>query len=141
MKRGDLFRLACSQKISRCLIGGRGCGLHIKYKGIYFCISEILGESCIYERFEQKRWKAEPPVSPIPWTRPLLEGLPLLERPGIEFKVYWRDNVTRSVTLLGKIVERRTKERKDNLRDLLNKANREFSERVPDPSSIFLLGP
>ena len=57
----------------------------------------------------------------------------------IEFRVYCRDNVTRSMILLGKVIERRTKERGNNLKDLLVKAMKDYSNCVVDPSTIFLL--
>ena len=76
--------------------------------------------------------------------------LPLAEKPGMSplqkekrnvvFRVYFRNYVTRSAILLGKVIERRTKERGDNLKDLLVKAVKDYSDRVADPSMIFLLG-
>jgi hypothetical protein len=42
---------------------------------------------------------------------------------------------------LGTVMERRRKERGNNLGDLLKKAAAEYSNRVQDPSKIFLLGP
>jgi len=141
MKRGDLFRLASGQKISRCLVGGRACGFYFKYKRRHFCLSEILGKGCIHEKLEEKSLKHEELLSLLPSTNLLLNGLPLLRKRGTEFKVYWRDEATRSMILLGRIVERRMRERENNLRDLLIKASQDFSDRVPDPSLIFLLGP
>jgi hypothetical protein len=44
------------------------------------------------------------------------------------------------MVLLGKVTERRTKERGNNLKDLLNKAIMDYSDRAKDPSEIFLLG-
>jgi ribosomal protein L13E len=41
---------------------------------------------------------------------------------------------------LGTVVERRRRERENNLRDLLKKALKEYSDYVKDPSKIFLLG-
>jgi hypothetical protein len=64
-------------------------------------------------------------------------GLP--EKRALVFKVYWRDRHTRSITLLGSVTERRKKERIDNLSALLKKAVNDFSERVKEPSGIFLL--
>jgi hypothetical protein len=69
-------------------------------------------------------------------TNPLLSG----KRTG-EFKVYYRDDVTRSMIFLGRVKERRMKERENNLRDLLIKARKDCSDRVSDPSKVFLLGP
>lgn len=141
MRRGDLFRLASEQRISRCLVGERACSFYFHYKGLHFCISEILGKSCLYERPEEKSWKDEKIFSPFPLTGLLLNGLSLLGKKATEFKVYCRDEITRSMVLLGKIDERRMKERQNNLGDLLFKARKDFLDRVSDPSLIFLLGP
>jgi hypothetical protein len=141
MKRGDLFRLASEQKISRCLVGGRACSLYFHYKGLHFCVSEILGKSCLYERPEEESRKDEEILSPLPFATHLLNGLSLLGKKVTEFKVYSRDEVTRSMTLLGTIMERRMKERENNFWDLLIKARKDFADRVSDPSLIFLLGP
>ena len=62
------------------------------------------------------------------------------EKRNVVFRVYCRNYVTRSTILLGKVIERRTKERGDNLKDLLVKAVKDYSDRVADPSMIFLLG-
>ena len=133
--------MASGQRISKCLVGDRACGFHFKYKGFYFCVSEILHQGCAHEKPEEKSMKREELLSLLPSTNLLLNGLPLLRKGGTEFKVYCRDEVTRSMILLGRIVERRMKERENNLRDLLIKASQEFLDRVPDPSLIFLLGP
>jgi hypothetical protein len=58
-----------------------------------------------------------------------------------EFKVYYRNHLTRCMVYLGTVTERRKKERGNNLGDLLKKAKAEYSKDVPDPSRIFLLGP
>jgi hypothetical protein len=70
-------------------------------------------------------------------------GMNLLqkEKRNIEFKVYCRDPDTHSMIFLGKMIERRTKERGNNLKDLLLKAMENYSDRVKDPSTIFLLSP
>jgi hypothetical protein len=44
------------------------------------------------------------------------------------------------MVFLGKIIERRRKERGNNFKDLLFKAKQDYSPRVKDPSAIFLLG-
>jgi hypothetical protein len=62
------------------------------------------------------------------------------EQKPVEFKVYYRDDPTRSMHYLGTVIERRRKERGNNLRDLLKKAVTEYSHIVQDPSKIFLLG-
>jgi len=76
--------------------------------------------------------------------------LPLMDRIGIsplspgkkavEFKVYCRNPVKKSMIFLGNILERRTKERRNNLRDLLVKAVKDYSYCIEGASTIFLLG-
>jgi len=122
MRKGYLIELVSDQKISKCLIGGRVCSFYFKYKNFNFCVSEIFGEGCIYEKLKGK-------------------GSLLRSERGEEFKVYYRDEITHSITFLGRIIERRMQERRDNLGDLLIKAIHDFSNLVSDPSSIFLLGP
>jgi len=61
------------------------------------------------------------------------------KRPNIIFDVYYRDYPTDSMVFLGKIIERRKKERENNRKDLLFKARQDYSTRVKDPSAIFLL--
>jgi hypothetical protein len=61
------------------------------------------------------------------------------KRPKIIFDVYYRDYSTDSMVFLGKIIERRRRERGNNLKDLLFKARQNYSTRVRDPSAIFLL--
>jgi hypothetical protein len=144
MSKRNLFKLTSNQRISRCLIGGRVCGLYLEYKGFNFCISEILGQSCQVEMSERSENRYED-------LKEFSCLLPLMERPGmnplqkekrhIEFRVYCRDPATRSMTLLGKMTERRTKERGNNLKDLLVKAMEYYSDCVADPSTIFLLSP
>ena len=58
----------------------------------------------------------------------------------VEFKVYHREDPTRSMVYLGTVIERRRKERGSNLNDLLKKAIKEYSDYVENPSKIFLLG-
>lgn len=117
MERKVLFQLASGQKMTWCVVGAKTCSFYFRYKGFRFCLSEILGKSCSYEQSEAV-------------------GMPLPE-----FKVYYRDRASRSILLIGRILERRRKERENNLRDLLAKARRDFSTLVSDPSLIFLLGP
>jgi hypothetical protein len=76
--------------------------------------------------------------------------LPLMDRIGIsplsrgkkvvEFKVYCRDPIKKSMIFLGNILERRTKERRNNLTDLLVKAVKDYSYCTEAASTIFLLG-
>ncbi len=122
MRKGDLIELVSGQRIAKCPIGGQICSYYFEYKSFNFCVSEIFGEGCIYEKARGR------------------EHLLRRERRE-EFKVYYRDEITHSITFLGKIIERRVEERRDNLSDLLTKASQEFSSLVPNPSSIFLLGP
>jgi hypothetical protein len=144
MSRKDLFRLGGKQRISKCLIGNRACGLFLHYKRFTFCVSEIMGEGCQVEksaraeefhRHEEKinYWLAfasRKEISPFPTTRTNV----------VQFKVYCRDCVTRSMVFLGNILERRTKERGNNMRDLLTKAMEDYRDCAAKPSMIFLLG-
>ena len=143
MKRGDLFKLVMDQRLSNCLVGGMVCGYSIHYKGVCFCVSELLGKGCLVERLGQ--WeKFYPNKGKINNSLPLLQEMgPELSSSGKspgEFKVYCRDDLTRSIIYLGKVIERRRKERGNNLRDLLKKAIKEYSDYVRDPSKLFLLG-
>lgn len=117
MKLKDLFQLASMEKMALCLVGVKACSFYFRYKKFYFCLSEILGNSCPYEKAEEIEMKLS------------------------EFKVYYRDVVSRSIVFVGKILERRRKERGNNLRDLLSKAQMDFSQFVNDPSLLFLIGP
>lgn len=144
MSRRYLLRLASTQKISKCLIGNRACCLLLHHHGFNFCISEIMGEGCQFE----KSAKLE---EAYPGHDETICPLPLMNRFGIsplppgkktaEFKVYSRDCVTRSITFLGRVVERRTRERGNNLNDLLVKALKDYSDSIAAPSTIFLLSP
>lgn len=143
MHRGDLLRWVLAQRISRCLIGGRACGLYIRYKGFNFCVSEIMGEGCqsegikkLEDRYEDMQEINYPlPLAEKPGMSPLQQ-----EKRNVVFRVYCRNDVTHSATLLGKVIERRTIERGNNLNDLLVRAVREYSDRAEDPSMIFLCG-
>ena len=61
-----------------------------------------------------------------------------MKRP-IIFDVYYRNYPTDSMVFLGKIIERRNKERGNNRKNLLYKARQDYLPRVKDPSAIFLL--
>jgi hypothetical protein len=144
MRARNLFKMAMDQKLSRCLVGGRTCGYSLLYRGIRFCVSELLGKGCLLERLRE--WERFFPEQETP--RGLHALLPRLEavlpssgRNCGEFKVYYRDDLTHSVAYLGTVIERRRKERGNNLGDLLKKATTEYSDRVRDPSKIFLLAP
>jgi len=142
MNRGDLFRLASGLRISRCLISGGACSFYLQYKGFNFCISEILGQGCQVERVEKLEGHYEDPEKStglLPLMEKLGMGALRGKKRNVEFRVYYNDCATRSIILLGKVIERRTKERGNNLKDLLVKAVKAYSDCVADPSTIFLL--
>jgi len=144
MSRKDLFKVALNQRMSNCLIGGRPCGLYLQYNGSNFCVSEILRDGCQVERLEQSEqlYDEDEGVNlslPFPHkiqTEHLLPG-----KNALQFKIYHMDYLIRSAVFLGKIVERRRKERGNNLEGLLSKAIKQYSDQVEDPSTIFLSGP
>lgn len=143
MGRGDLFKLVMDQRLSKCLVGGMTCGFYLQYKGTRFCISELLGKGCLIERLGQ--WdQFYPDKEKGNGSLTLLQeiGAEFLSPGGkpVEFKVYYKDDPTRSMVYLGTVIERRRKERGNNLKDLLKKAVMEYSNVVQDPSKIFLLG-
>jgi hypothetical protein len=143
MQARSLFKMAMDQKLSRCLVGGRSCGHSLLYRGIRFCVSELLGKGCLSERLgewerffpEQDALRGSHALLPRLETAPPSSG-----KQGGEFKVYYRDDLTHCMVYLGTVIERRRKERGNNLGDLLKKAAMEYSSDVPDPSRIFLLG-
>ncbi len=126
MPTGNLLQMAMDQKLSKCLVGAKNCPYSLLYKRIRFCVSELLGKGCLSEKLTELE---------------KMEGAFFL--PGKkfgEFKVYYRDDLTRSMVFLGTVIERRQKERGNNLGDLLKKAVIEYSKDVPNASKIFLLG-
>jgi len=142
MSKGNLFKLVEEQRISRCLIGAKACGFSLQYHGMHFCVSELLGKGCPVERFGQ--WEQIHPKKEginvfLPTLHKMETELLSEEKKPVEFKVYYRDDLARSMVYLGTVVERRRRERGNNLRDLLKKALREYSDYVKDPSKIFLL--
>jgi hypothetical protein len=143
MSTAGLFNLALNQKMSGCVIAGRPCCFYLQYKGCRFCASEVLGEGCQLERLEQSN-RRDHDKEKINFMLPFINEMETKLLPsgkeGVEFKVYHRNHLTRSTVFLGKITERRRKERGNNLRDLLGKAIRQYSNDVEDPSAIFLLG-
>ena len=142
LSTGDLFKLALHSRMSYCLIGGRPCGFLLQYKGSNFCVSEILGKGCQVGRlmqFEQLYDDREKVTFSLPFPQKLETELLLPRKNAVGFKVYHRDQSTRSTVFLGKIIERRRKERGDNLKGLLSKAIEQYSDHVKDPSTIFLL--
>lgn len=91
------------------------------------------------EKLDQSYHHQDPADFLLPISQKMAIDLPSSEVKGIEFKVYHRDPLTGSPVFLGRITERRRKERGNNLKDLLGKAMREYSGYVKDPSTIFLL--
>jgi hypothetical protein len=138
----ELFKILVNQRISRCLIGGMPCSFYLRYKEFSFCVSEILGQGCQLEKIER--------LAEVHQGRDEISfSLPFIQKPDkgsvfpelkVEFKVYYRDDLTRSHVFLGNVTERRKKERRNNLKDLLKKAMRDFSDEVNDPFAIFLIG-
>ena len=142
MVKKDLFQLALNRGISNCLIGGRPCGFLFQYKGSNFCVSEILGKGCQVEKLEPSEPlcdEKETINSLLPFPPGMQTDLLTPRKKAVAFKVYHRDHFTRSTFFLGRIIERRRKERGDNLRALLSKAINQYSDHVRDPSTIFLL--
>ena len=142
MRRADLFKLTSSQKISRCQISGDPCCFYLCYRGFSFCVSEILGQSCQVERAE-KADKSGRDLHEIDYSLPLMEkwrkAALRKEKAKVEFRVYYRDVASPTIVILGKITERRTKERGNNLRNLFAKAIKDYSACVANPSTIFLV--
>ncbi len=58
----------------------------------------------------------------------------------IVFNIYYREPPSKSIRFLGKVIERRLKERGNNFENLLAKVRRDYLYRVIDPNGIFLLG-
>jgi hypothetical protein len=102
-----------------------------------------MGEGCQVEKaakVEEVRQSQDETSCPLPLMdkigiSPLSPG-----KKAIEFRVYCRDPITKSMIFLGNILERRTKERGNNLRDLLVKAIKDYSYCIEGASTIFLLG-
>jgi hypothetical protein len=103
-----------------------------------------MGESCQAEKLE-KLEEVYPRAEKINRFPPFLEGIEeeliWTGKKTVEFKIYYKDAPARSAVFLGKVVERRKKERGNNLKDLLNKAILDYSDRIEDLSAVFLLGP
>lgn len=142
MSRGDLFKLVMDQRLSKCLVGGTTCGFYLQYKGTRFCVSELLGKGCLIERlgqWDQFYSDQEKSNDPLPLLQEMEAEILSPGKKPVEFKVYYRDDPTHSIFYLGTVIERRRKERGNNLRDLLKKAIKEYSNDGLDPSKIFLL--
>jgi hypothetical protein len=139
----SLLMLVANQRISNCVIGAKACGFSVQHQEIHFCVSELTGNGCPVERLEQSD-QLYPEKEEINGILPIFgkmetELLSVGKKP-IKFKVYHRDDLTRSIVYLGTVIERRRKERGNNLKDLLKKAIKEYSDCVENPSKIFLLG-
>jgi hypothetical protein len=140
--RKELFKILVNQRISKCLIGGVPCSFYLHYKELSFCVSEILGQGCQLEKIERLEEVRQGRVEmsfPLPFIQKPDKGSVFPEMK-VEFRVYYRDDLTRSLVFLGKVIERRKKERGNNLNDLLKKAMRDFSDEVNNPFAIFLIG-
>ncbi len=48
----SLLRMAINQKEARCILVGL-CPFYLKYQGVGFCISELMGHSCQAEKFRK----------------------------------------------------------------------------------------
>jgi hypothetical protein len=102
-----------------------------------------MGEGCQVEKLaklEEVYQSADETSCPLP----LMSGIRMSpfppEKKALEFKVYCRDPVTKCIIFLGNILERRSKERGNNLRDLLVRAVKDYSYCIEGASTIFLLG-
>ncbi len=138
MCKGDLFELVTNQKISKCVVQDGLCCFHLRYREFNFCVSEILKQSCQLEKLK----KIYQEKGKIDLSLPLIQEMGDIstKKKDIEFGVYYQHPITHSILHVGNVIERRKKERGNNLRDLLKKAIMEFSDRVEDPSALFLLG-
>ncbi len=89
-------------------------------------------------KFEEAYQGQDETSRPLPLTNragdPLSPG-----KKAVEFKVYCRDPITKSMIFLGNILERRARERGNNLRDLLVKAIKDYSNCIGGTSTIFLI--
>jgi len=139
----SLLTLVANQRISNCVIGAKACGFSLQHQEIHFCVSELMGNGCLVERLEQSE-QLYPEKEGINGILPIFGKMEAellsAEKKPIEFKVYHRDDLTGSMAYLGTVIERRKKERGNNLKDLLKKAIKEYSNYVENPSKIFLLG-
>ncbi|MGZ6238081.1 MAG: hypothetical protein ACXWMJ_12300, partial [Syntrophales bacterium] len=87
------------------------------YKEFNFCVSEITGEGCQVEKsakLEEVYQGRNETSCPLPlMDRIGISCLPPGKK-AVEFKVYCRDSITKSMIFLGNILERRTKEREQS---------------------------
>ena len=90
-------------------------------------------------QFEQLYDEREKVNFSLPFPQKIERELLSPRKKAVAFKVYQGDRLTRSAVFLGSIIERRRKERGDNLKGLLSKAIEQYSHQVKDPSTIFLL--
>lgn len=61
------------------------------------------------------------------------------KRRRVVFSIYYREPSSKSIQFRGKVIERRSKERGNNFKDLLTKVKRDYAYRVIDPNGIFIL--
>ena len=73
MGRRDLLKLVSAQRTSRCLIGGRPCGLYMHYKGLNFCLRNNR-RSCQLKSIKKLGYRYE-------GVEEIDSPLPLVERP------------------------------------------------------------
>ena len=73
----NLFKTLMDQKESKCLLKGL-CSYHFEYKGYTFCISEVLGEGCEFQRLKKLEQEAyetrEEPISQEKGQVPLFDS-------------------------------------------------------------------
>jgi len=87
------------------------------------------------------------PKKPVHGYRPLLipkkvfpSAGPSAPRKGnVLFNVYYRDYSKKAMVFLGRIPERRQKDRGNNFNDLLFKARKDYKDSVKDPTDILIL--
>jgi hypothetical protein len=102
-----------------------------------------MGESCQAEKLEKLE-----KVCPGPGATDRFPSFPegieeewiCTGKKTVEFKIYYKDAPAYSAVFLGNVIERRRKERGNNLKDLLSKVIIDYSDRIKDPSAVFLLG-
>ncbi len=143
MSQGSLFTLLANQRLSKCEVGAKVCAFLLQYQNSHYCVSELTGNGCPVERSEQSEQLCPENVENngyLPIFERMQADLLSARKYPLQFKVYHRDDLTRSIVYLGTVIERRRKERGNNFNDLLNKAVREYSGRVQNSSQIFLMG-
>ncbi len=114
MSQGSLFTLAANQRLSKCAVGAKVCAFFLQYQESHYCISELIGEGCFVMKSEQSEQlypeKLEENACLPIFEETGSETLSARKKP-LEFKVYHRDNLTRSIVYLGTVIERSKKRR------------------------------